>query len=256
VNEIWESVSRFITTENVALFSIIITVLIFVLSRRAELRYKKHDDKKTQYLKLISLLEKMHLEMKRQDESIPKKSNLSKHSRDSSKISEDIKKLYFDTGASLFLYGSKKLYRQYLLFREFSLNPLIMQCKYYREDVGIYILANMLMTIRKEVGLSLFNSLQANEALGFFVNDITNNHIANAKAIDAKFRIRMIRLELAVINQYKFVTAKRIFSFLVKPIFGGLLIILKYLVVLPFGRLLAKIFPSWAAGVSRNEAEE
>ena len=43
---IWESISNFITAENIALFSVVITVLIFVFSRRSELRYKKHDDKK------------------------------------------------------------------------------------------------------------------------------------------------------------------------------------------------------------------
>jgi len=249
-------VSRFITPENVAFFSVIITGLIFVLSRRSELRYKKHDDKKMQYLKLISLLEQMHLGLKKQNKNISKKSNASAHNKDDFKLSDDIQKLYFDVGASLFLYGLKKLYRQYLLFREFSLNPLITQCKYYRENVGIYILADMLTTIRKEVGLSLFSSLKANEALGFFVNDLANNPIANANAIDARFRIRMIRLELAVINQYKFVTAKRIFSFLVKPIFCGLFIILKYFVVIPFGRVLAKIFPRWAATVNSSDTKE
>ena len=49
MNEILEYISHFITTENIALFSIIITILIFVFSRHSELRYKKHDDKKAQY---------------------------------------------------------------------------------------------------------------------------------------------------------------------------------------------------------------
>ena len=46
MEELWSKISGLITADNVALLSVIITVLIFVISRRAEIRYKKHDDKK------------------------------------------------------------------------------------------------------------------------------------------------------------------------------------------------------------------
>lgn len=51
MEELWSKISGLITADNVALLSVIITVLIFVISRRAEIRYKKHDDKKVQYLR-------------------------------------------------------------------------------------------------------------------------------------------------------------------------------------------------------------
>jgi hypothetical protein len=38
-------------------------------------------------------------------------------------LTDEMKKQFFDTGASLMLYGSKKICRQYLLFREFTTNP-------------------------------------------------------------------------------------------------------------------------------------
>ena len=44
----WEKISSYITSDNIALLSVIITVLIFVITRHAEIRYKKHDDKKVQ----------------------------------------------------------------------------------------------------------------------------------------------------------------------------------------------------------------
>ena len=47
------NIHNLITTENVALLSVIITLLIFILSRQAEVRYKKHEDKKKQYIKHI-----------------------------------------------------------------------------------------------------------------------------------------------------------------------------------------------------------
>ena len=46
MNLTWEKVSSYITSDNIALLSVVITVLIFVITRRAEIRYKKHDDKK------------------------------------------------------------------------------------------------------------------------------------------------------------------------------------------------------------------
>lgn len=48
---ILEKGSSYITSDNVALLSVIIT-------RHAEMKYKKYDDKKVQYLKLIDLMQK------------------------------------------------------------------------------------------------------------------------------------------------------------------------------------------------------
>lgn len=121
MNTILETGSNYITSDNVAFLSVIITVLIFIITRHAEMRYKKYDDKK----------------------------------------------MFFDVGASLLLYGSKKIYRQYLLFRNFTTNPLIKQCKYYKEDIVMFIMADILKIMRKEVGLSYFNSIKSNEALAF-----------------------------------------------------------------------------------------
>ena len=52
------NIQNMITAENVALLSVIITLLIFIMSRQAEIRYKKHEDKKVQYIKLINLMNK------------------------------------------------------------------------------------------------------------------------------------------------------------------------------------------------------
>ena len=41
----------------------------------------------------------------------------------------------------------------------------------------IYIMGDILRTMRKEVGLSHFNSIRSNEALAFFVNDMVMSRI-------------------------------------------------------------------------------
>ena len=150
LNTILEKGSSYITSDNVAFLSVIITVLIFIITRHAEMRYKKYDDKKVQYLKLIELMQKtLYKPEKNKSGEIV--------------LSDDTKKMFFDVGASLLLYGSKKIYRQYLLFRNFTTNPLIKQCKYYKEDIVMFIMADILKTMSKEVGLSYYNSIKSNE---------------------------------------------------------------------------------------------
>lgn len=232
MEDVLSKISGFITADNIALLSVIITVLIFVASRHEEIKYKKHDDKKVQYLKLINLMEETFMGTKKD-----KKGELI--------LSDKLKKQFFDTGSSLLLYGSKKIYRQYLLFREFTNNPLIKQCKYYKDNIIIYIMSEILVTMRKEVGLSYFNSIGNNEALAFFVNDISSNPIAKENALDAKFRIKMIKFELAMIDRTKFIFIKTFYISCIKPIFSGILIIFKYILVIPFGCILMKLFPAF-----------
>ncbi|ODR33130.1 hypothetical protein [Eisenbergiella tayi] len=240
MEEIWKAIRSFITADNIALLSVIITVVVFIISRRSELKYKKHDDKKVQYLKLIKLMEEIFMGFKKD-----KKGDI--------QLSNELKKQFFDSGSSLLLYGSKKLYRQYLFFREFANNPLVKQCKYFQDNLIIYIMSDILTTMRKEVGLSAFNSIHANEALGFFVNDVTNNPIAKEKAYEAKFRIKMIKFELAMIDRTKLIFLKGIFYRLIKPLFAAISIFLKYILVVPFGRLIIKLFPKFAAEIQDEE---
>lgn len=212
-----EKISSYITSDNIALLSVIITVLIFIITRHAEIRYKKYDDKKVQYLKLIDLMQKTL-------------SNPPKNKKGELVLTDETRKMFFDTGASLLLYGSKKIYRRYLLFREFATNPLIKQCKYYKDNIVMFIMADMLRTMRKEVGLSYFNSIGSDEALAFFVNDISSNPIAKENAMDAIFRIKMVRFELAMIDRSHFIFVKKGYITFIKPIFAGVSIVWKYVV--------------------------
>lgn len=43
-------------SEYVALFSVIVTLIIFILNRQSELRYKKYEERKHEYKKLIDFL--------------------------------------------------------------------------------------------------------------------------------------------------------------------------------------------------------
>ena len=46
MENILKSINKLITADNIALLSVIITILIFIISCHIEIRYKRHDDKK------------------------------------------------------------------------------------------------------------------------------------------------------------------------------------------------------------------
>lgn len=114
-------------------------------------------------------------------------------------------------------------------------------------------MADILRTMRKEVGLSYFNSIGSNEALAFFVNDISSNPIAKENAMDAMFRIKMVRFELGMIDRSRFIFVKKVYMAFIRPIFAGALIIWKYVVVIPLGRLIIKIFPQFAQKIQGEQ---
>ncbi|MBO6240542.1 MAG: hypothetical protein J6O61_06885 [Butyrivibrio sp.] len=232
------AISKLITAENVALLSVVITFTIFVLSKNQETRYKKLEDKKTQYLKLINLMQKTFL------------ASVDKKEKDLN--SGEMRNLFFDTGSSLLLYGSKRIYRRYIFFREFTTNPLIKNCTYYKEEIAMYIMSDILRTMRKEVGLSLFNNIDDNDALAFFVNDISSNPIATEKNLDARFRIKMIKFELWMIDRCKGIWIKTIFTTFIRPVFCIFGIVIKYIVVIPFGRVIKHFFPAFGTNVGEN----
>ena len=59
----------------------------------------------------------------------------------------------------------------------------------------------------------------------------------------------MVRFELAFIDRTRFIYLKSFYASIIKPILAGASIILKYVVVIPFGRLLTKLFPKFAQTV-------
>jgi len=228
----YDYIKPIITADNIALFSVLVTILIFILNRHAELKYKKHEDSKQQYMKLIQLLSITYTE--------PEKLTL----REDGTIAPDIQKQFFDTGASLMLYASKKLYKQYIFFRDFSTSEHIKLSKYYDENLIIYIIADILKQIRKEVGMTYWNSITSNQAIAFFVNDLGNNPTQTITSYERAYRIKMLKLELFFMNRFSLVTTHKIYYNLLKPIFGFLGICFIYLIALPIVHLAGKIFSS------------
>ncbi|MGB7605553.1 MAG: hypothetical protein WBL93_08770 [Lutisporaceae bacterium] len=234
-NILYKTYEKFVnfSGEQIAFLSIIVTLILYILGKRSELNLKKHESKKQQYIKLITLLEKVFSE------------NLPKDKSGNFKLTPEIRKDFFDLGSSLLLYGSKKLYKQYIFYRELATNPIIERSKYYDDGILMYVIADMLTTIRKEVGLNKLDSITSVESLAFFVNNVANNPFSKIKSYNAHYKIKMIKLELLIIDIVELVSIHYIFNTLVKPIWGTLELIGKYVFLLTLGKIIIKLFPNF-----------
>ena len=106
-------------SEYVALFSVLVTIIIYIFNRKAELKFKKYESQRTEYAKLISFLSIAFTD--------PEKLELDENGKLKKKDQQE----FYDMGASLMLYASKKLYREYIFFRDFSSSEHIKLSKYY-----------------------------------------------------------------------------------------------------------------------------
>lgn len=239
MKDLWEGIKNLITnlsTEEITLISILVTLIIFYIGNRSEVRFKKLESRREEYKKFIAVLEKVYTKK--------------------IELNEESKKEFFEVGSSLLIYGSKRVYKKYIFFREYTTNPLIVKSKYNDNSISLYVVADILKTIRHEVGMTRFGELESNEVLSFFVNDVGMNPHARINSYKARYQIFMIKTELFAINTYKAVFLKKIFYYIVKPIFGIVCLLLKFVILLPLVKLLSLIFPKLREKSSNVEDEE
>lgn len=196
------------------------TLVIFVAGQRSETKFKRLEVRRTEYKKFIAMLRETY--------------------SGKLQLDEKTKKAFFDVGVSLLLYGSKRVYKKYIFFREYSMNPIIQKSKYNNDKVLLYVVADILKSIRYEVGLTSLSDLESNEVLSFFVNDLGTNPLSRIDSYKAQYSIFMIKCEIFFFNRIKWITTKKLYFRFVKPIFGVLGMLLKYL-LFPLGFLVSLI---------------
>lgn len=213
-------------SEYVALFSVIVTLIIFILNRQAELRYKKYEERKHEYKKLIDFLNITYTD--------PNKMKFQKNGEPSSEMQQK----FFDVGSSLMLYASKKLYKKYIFFRDFTTHDVFKKSKYYDVELITYIIADILKQIRKEIGLANFNSITSNEALAFFINNIGTIPVEKNRAQKMNYKIKMLKVELFFMDRLYAVLLHTFFYNLIKPIFGIMKCFCLYILLLPLMKII------------------
>lgn len=210
-----------LTSEQIALISVLVTILMYILGKYNELKFKKHELKKEKYMKFIDLLKETYL--KGGDIFADK----------------EYKEKFFDFGSTIFIYGSKKMYKKYCFFREFS-SDFIKKCKYYNSDVILYLIADMLNQIRKEIGMYTLELPLNFKSISFFTNDIYFNPNINLKWWNSKIRTILIKFELFLYKIEELVLIKILVSIFLLP-FKTLVVLFKCLFMIPLGRLLIKL---------------
>ncbi len=144
--------------ENAALLSVAVTLLLFFLSKKKENDLKTYETKKTEYAKLISLFEKIFSGVQTKKDIVNSMSQ----------------KEFYNVGSSLAIFGSRKLYKTYCLYRELSINTHWQSLKYYDENMLIFLWGEMYQIMRKEIGLNRgMQYVDVPNIMFFILNDIT-----------------------------------------------------------------------------------
>lgn len=144
--------------ENAALLSVAVTLLLFFLSKKKENDLKTYETKKAEYAKLISLFEKIFSGVQNKDDIVHFMSQ----------------KEFYNVGSSLAIFGSRKLYKTYCLYRELSINEQWKSLKYYDENMIIFLWGEMYQIMRKEIGLNRGTQyVDVPNIMFFILNDMT-----------------------------------------------------------------------------------
>ena len=96
VEEIWTSIMG-LTADQIAVISLAVTLLLFVLGKHSENKIKIYETRKEEYRKLMEFFQQIFASKERSSEEIAK--------------DEELKKQMLDMGSSLAIFGSKKLYK-------------------------------------------------------------------------------------------------------------------------------------------------
>lgn len=225
IKTIWE-----FDTDQIAIISLAVSFLLFVLGKRAENKIKIYETRKEEYQKLINFF----LEI------------FANTGKDISKITQNdkTKKLFLDMGASLAIYGSKKLYKTYCFYRWISLDEKVQSNKWYSNDMGMYCLGEMFQIMRKEIGLN--NELikvDVPDVLSFYITDFTKPEF---KKNFYKYHFRKFLLKSAIFwgKVEDFLPLVWISNYLLKPIFLTLFCIIRFpiklLIVTPIKQIKKK----------------
>ena len=218
-----------LNANQIAIISLIITLLLFVAGKRAENKIKIYETRKEEYQKLINFFIKIFSAV----------SNKEEVSQD-----EKTKKEFLDMGASLAIYGSKKLYKTYCFYRLISLDEKVQATKWYSKDMAMYCLGEMFQIMRKEIGLNHeLMQVDVPDVLSFYLTDFSKPEF---KKNYYKYHYNKLMLKSIIFwgKVEDFVPFVWISNYILKPFFLTLYFIIRFpiklLIVTPIKLIIAQ----------------
>lgn len=213
VEEMWTSIMG-LTADQIAVISLAVTLLLFVLGKNSENKIKIYETRKEEYRKLMNFFQQIFASRERSSEEIAK--------------DEDLKKQMLDMGSSLAIFGSKKLYKTYCFYRWIALDENAKKSRWYSDDMMMYSFGEMYKIMRKEVGLNRdFIPVDVPDLLSFYITDFTK---AQFKKRFYKYHFNKYALKSAIFwsKVEDFIPFVWIQNYIVKPLFFTLFCIIRF----------------------------
>lgn len=229
LNSIWTFISS-LTLETITIFSLIVSILIYALTRNREIRMRRYETKKEKYKEFLDVI--IFLFRKTKEFNSGKIKDFS-----------SIESKYFEAGSNLSIYASKKLYNEFCFFKRITSDKAITELPYYDKNIIIYSIAKMYKIIRKEAGLNN-DIMSVPKSIYFAIYDITkpDMKVKYYKSIYSRYRIKAVLFGASIKPKLPFL---RLYYGLLKPIFFTVYIILffiiKYLLYIPVKFIIERI---------------
>lgn len=218
-----------LNANQIAIISLIITLLLFVAGKRAENKIKIYETRKEEYQKLIDFFIKIFSAVSNKEE-VPQ--------------DDKTKKEFLDMGASLAIYGSKKLYKTYCFYRLISLDEKVQATKWYSKDMPMYCLGEMFQIMRKEIGLNHeLIQVDVPDVLSFYLTDFSKPQF---KKNFYKYHYNKLVLKSIIFwgKVEDFIPFVWVSNYILKPFFLTLYFIIRFpiklLIVTPIKLIIAQ----------------
>ena len=216
-----------LNTEQIAIVSLAVSLLLFVLGKIAENKIKIYETRKEEYRKFIDLFQKIFLSI---GENASVITNVS-----------GIKKEFLDIGASLAIFGSKKLYKAYCFYKWLSIDESLKSNRWYNSEMVIYSLCEMYQIMRREIGLNHdIIPVDTPDMLAFYINDFTKPEF---KKKFYKYHFNKFALKSAIFwgKIEELIPLVWINNYIVKPVFFTIFCALrfpiKFLIITPYKQI-------------------
>lgn len=193
-------------TDQIAIISLAVTLLLFVLSKRAENRIKMYETRKEEYKKLIDFFVNIFANVGKDVEKLAK--------------DQKLKTQILEMGASLAIFSSRSLYKTYCFYRWITLDERLQKNRWYSKDMAMYCVGEMYQIMRKEIGLnSDLIPVDIPDLLSFYITDFIKPEF---KKNYYKYRFRKFALKSAIFwgKVEDFLPIIWIYNCVVKPIFS------------------------------------
>lgn len=230
ITELWSSLMS-LTTDQIAIISLAVTLLLFVLGKHSENKIKIYETRKEEYRKLMGFFQQIFASKERSSDEIAK--------------DEELKKQMLDMGSSLAIFGSKKLYKTYCFYRWLALDQTLQNNRWYSNDMLLYCFGEMYQIMRKEVGLNRdFIPVDVPDLLSFYITDFTKPQFKKKFYI---YHFNKYALKSAIFwgKVEDFIPFVWLQNYIVKPFFFTLFCILRFpvklLIVTPIKQIKRNI---------------